>query len=212
MKLSKNEYISLLLVISSFLVSIIVYPQLPEQMASHWNIKGDVDGYFGRFWGAFLLPLINIGIYILLVLVPRIDPLKDNITRFRRYYDLFFIAIIGFFIYIHLLTLLWNLGIEFNLLQFLSPAIALLIYLAGTLMEHAKRNYMVGIRTPWTLSSDIVWDKTHRLGSRLFKISAVIILVAIVFPDWLILLLLVPLLSAALYLIVYSYFEYRKIG
>jgi uncharacterized membrane protein len=71
---------------------------------------------------------------------------------------------------------------------------------------------MVGIRTPWTLASDVVWDKTHRLGSGLFKIAAVIILLAVVFPDWLIFLLLVPLLGATVYLVAYSYYEYRKLG
>lgn len=211
MKLSRTEYATLALILATLVVGVVVYPHLPEQMASHWNIRGEVDGYFGKFWGTFFLPLVNMGVWLMLILVPRIDPLKENIARFRRYYDLLVSALIVFFTYLHVLTIVWNLGVEFNLLQFLAPVLALLIYLVGVLIGHSRRNYMVGIRTPWTLASDTVWQKTHRVGSLLFKLSGIIILLAVFFPGWLVLLLLIPLLGSTVYLFVYSYIEYRKL-
>jgi len=210
-KLSRTEYVTLALILATLVVGAVVYPHLPEQVASHWNIRGEADGYFGRFWGTFFLPLVSLGVWLLLILVPRIDPLRENIARFRRYYDLLVAALIVFFTYLHVLTIVWNLGVEFGQLQFLAPVLALLIYTMGVLIGHARRNYMVGIRTPWTLASDAVWNKTHRAGSRLFKLSGVIALLAVVFPDWLIWLLLVPLLGSTVYLIIYSYMEYHKL-
>jgi len=94
--------------------------------------------------------------------------------------------------------------------QALSPAFAILLYYSGTLTEKAKQNWFVGIRTPWTLSSEKVWQKTHKIGGKLFKICGIIALLGFFFPDLAFLFILVPLLSVCVYTIVYSYFEYKK--
>ena len=74
--------LSVALIAASLLLSIYAYPYLPEMVASHWNTKGEVDGYLPRFWGAFLVPTIMVGLYLLVVSVPKIDPLKANIMQF----------------------------------------------------------------------------------------------------------------------------------
>ncbi|MEM2703743.1 MAG: DUF1648 domain-containing protein [Candidatus Bathyarchaeia archaeon] len=79
MRINKSEGFVLILAAFSFCVSVCMYPLVPEWMASHWNIKGEVDAYLPRFWGLFLLPLILTGVTLLLIAVPRIDPLKENI-------------------------------------------------------------------------------------------------------------------------------------
>ena len=75
---------------------------------------------------------------------------------------------------------------------------------------HSKRNWFMGIRTPWTLESDKIWEKTHKLGSKLFKASAVIILVSVLLPEYMIFVFLGSLLVAAFVPVIYSYFAYQK--
>jgi uncharacterized membrane protein len=117
---------------------------------------------------------------------------------------------IVFLFYIYLLSIAWNLEYRFNMTRMILPAIGILFFYIGILVENAKRNWFIGIRTPWTLSSDKVWAKTHKLGGKLFKIAGVIAFLGILLQKYSIWLLLVPALIAGLYPVVYSYFEYQK--
>jgi uncharacterized membrane protein len=161
-----TKKVILLLIVLSFAVSFYFYPRLPERVASHWNAAGVVDGYMSRFWGAFLMPVVISAMAMLFLLLPKIDPLKANYEKFRRYFDGFIILIMLFMGYIHGLSIAWNLGIYFNFSFAMLPPMAILFYGVGVLTQNAKRNWFVGIRTPWTLSSDEIWDKTHQLGGR----------------------------------------------
>ena len=184
---------------------------MPDRIASHWNERGQVDGYMAKPWGLFSLPLVSVGLLALFLVIPRIDPLKVNIEKFRDHYDRFIVLLIAFLLYVHILILAWNLGLRFNLLQFLIPAFTFLFYYAGVLVENAKRNWFVGIRTPWTLSDERVWDKTHRIGGRLFKIVGITALLGIFYTDYAIFFLIIPVLGVTIFLIVYSYLEYQKV-
>jgi uncharacterized membrane protein len=210
MKVRTAEIIVIAIVALSFIVGIYFYGKMPARMASHWNVRNEVDGYMSRFWGLFLMPIIGLGLVLLFIAIPRIDPLKHNIEHFRRYFDSFIVLLFLFLVYIYLVTILWNLGRRFILIQLLAPALATLFFVAGVLVEHAKRNWSVGIRTPWTLSSERVWDKTNKLGGLLFKIAGVLCLGAIPFPDQAIYFILVPILLVVAVMIVYSYVEYQR--
>jgi uncharacterized membrane protein len=206
----KSELIIAVIIILSFAISIYYYPQMPDKIASHWNAQGQVNGYMSKFWGLFLMPIISVGLYLLFILIPKIDPLKSNIQQFRKYYDGFVVLIMVFLFYLHLLTIFWNSGFRFNIITFLSPAFAILFYYAGILIENAKRNWFIGIRTPWTLSSDRVWDKTHKIGGKLFKIAGILVLGAIFFETAAIFFIIVPVIAVSIYTVVYSYIEYKK--
>ncbi len=206
----KSEIIIFGIIIISFAIGIYYYPQLPEKLASHWNAEGQVNGYMSKFWGLFLMPIISVGMLLLFILIPRIDPLKSNIQQFRKYYDGFIVLIMVFLFYLYILTILWNSGYKFNIITFLSPALAILFYYTGILIENAKRNWFIGIRTPWTLSSDKVWDKTHKIGGKLYKISGILTLLAVFFESYAMLIIVVPVIIVSIYTVVYSYFEYHK--
>jgi len=208
--MKKSEIICGVLILISFIAGIYLYSQMPDRMASHWNISGDVDGYMSKFWGIFLVPLVAFGLFLLFFIIPFIDPKKHNIEQFRVYYDRFFIVIIVFILYIYLLTLLWNLNVRFNLIQLMTPAFAVLFYYTGVVISHAKMNWFIGIRTPWTLSSEKVWNQTHILGGKLFKITGIIALLAIIFVNYALFFILVPLIVVGIYTVVYSYFAYRE--
>lgn len=203
--------IALIIILISFLIGFGLYSQMPEKMASHWNTQGEVDDYMSKFWGLFLMPLVSIAIFLLFLFIPKIDPLKKNIEKFKKYFEIFILLIILFLFYIYLLTLGWNLGYTFNMTRLIVPAFVILFFYIGIMVENAKRNWFVGIRTPWTLSSDEVWDKTHKIAGKLFKIAAVISLLAMVDSQYSIWFLIVPIFAVVIYSIAYSYFEYKKV-
>lgn len=207
----KKTTIAILAVIAiSFVAGIYLYPQMPDKMASHWNAQGEVDGHMPKFWALFLMPIVSVVMFILFVFLPRIDPLKKNIEKFRKYFDLFILLIILFLFYIYLLTLLWSFDYRFDMAQMMSPALGVLFYYIGILLKHAERNWFIGIRTPWTLSSDDVWKKTHELGGKLFKAAGLLCFVGLVLPQYALWFVLLPVVLAAVYLVFYSYFEYKK--
>lgn len=204
---------SLGLVAASFLAGAYYYPQLPGQMASHWNAAGEVDGTMPKLWGTFLFPLLIAGLALLFEVIPRIDPRREHIEAFGDAYRGFVLLVLGFLLYIHALVLWWNLGLRFDLSKALIPALAVLYFAIGVLVERAESNWFVGIRTPWTLSDERVWKRTHERSARLFKLAGVLAMVGVAAPAELaVLFIVVPVLLASLYAVAYSYVEFRRIG
>ena len=209
--MSKIKIISFVLVLLSFVMAAILYPTMPLKLVSHWNAAGEPDGYMSKFWGLFLMPIISLVIFILFILLPYIDPLKKNYKQFRDYYEGFILLMIGFLFYVFLLSVFWNIDMHFSINQMLIPALAFMFYYSSILIEKAKMNWFVGIRTPWTLSSQKVWDKTHKLGGRLFKFAAAVAILGLLFNNIGIYFVILPVLFASVYLFIYSYLEYRKL-
>jgi uncharacterized membrane protein len=111
---------------------------------------------------------------------------------------------------IHFQVILWNIGIEISPNVIFPIGLGLLFFYIGILCENAKRNWFIGIRTPWTLSNDVVWAKTHKIGGKLFKIAGVVALFGIFFLNYTLFFILVPVILVAIYTVIYSYREYRK--
>ena len=198
------------ILVLDFAIGIIAYPFMPDLMASHWGPSGQANGYLPKIWALFLIPLLSAGLALLLLAVPRIDPLRANIAKFRPAYDHFVIVILLFLLYVSLLAIAWNLGLRFGFGQLLAPAFGVLFYACGILVGRAKQNWFIGIRTPWTLSSEKVWDRTHAVGGKLFKIAGVLALIGALSPALAFVFILGPILVISIYLVVYSYLEYRK--
>ncbi len=202
----------MLLIAAAAVAGALLWNQLPDPMAAHWNAKDDVDGYLPKFWGAWMMPLVTLGMFGLFLLLPVIDPLKANIAKFRGAFNLFILLIAAFMLYVHGLTLAWNLGYRnFRMSGAMLPFLGVLFIFIGYLLRQAKRNWFIGIRTPWTLSSDSVWDKTHRLGSALFMLSgAIAILGSFIGGELAFWLFFIPLIGSALFLVIYSYVLYQR--
>ena len=204
--------IVLILIIAATLAGLLLWNRLPDQMASHWNVNDQVDGYMPKTWGVFMVPLITLGMLLLFLVIPSIDPLKANIAQFREAFNLFIVLMVAFMLYIHALTLAWSLGYTgFKMSTSMLPAMGLLFIFIGFMLRKAKRNFFIGIRTPWTLSNDRVWDETHRLGSILFMASGVLALIGGIFGGmtafWF---LFVPIMGSTIFLFAYSYVLYQR--
>lgn len=202
----------LVMLVAATIVGMALWNKLPDPMASHWGANDKVNGYMSKFWGVFLMPLITLGMLVLFLIIPSIDPLKANIAQFRDVFNLFIALIVAFMVYIYFLTLRWNLGYtNFGMSRAMLPALGVLFFFIGYMLRKAKRNFFIGIRTPWTLSSDRVWDETHRLGSILFMISGALALTGSFFGGmtafWFVFL---PIIGSTLITLVYSYVIYQR--
>lgn len=203
-------FVAVILVLVT-LAGLLLWNQLPDSMASHWGMDDQVNGTTSKFWGVFLLPKIAFGMFLLFLVIPSIDPLKANIAKFRETFNTFIVLIMVFMLYIYGLTLAWNLGYTgFRMSSAILPAVGLLFIFIGSLIQKSKRNFFIGIRTPWTLSSDTVWDETHRVGGPLFKISGGLALIGAFFPAYTFWFLFIPLIGSTLFLVIYSYVLFRR--
>jgi uncharacterized membrane protein len=194
------------------LVGLSLYPQLPDPMPSHWDANGTVDGYMSRMWGVLLMPLMTAGLAVLLFAIPSMDPLRANIERFRATYNAFVVGFVAFMVYVYALTLAAGMGRQFNMTQMLLPAVGLLFIGVGRMLRSARRNYFIGIRTPWTLASDEVWRATHALGARTFTVGGIVAIAAGFLGEAGFWLMMAVLVGAALVPIVYSYVLWRRLG
>lgn len=204
--------IVLILIAAAMLAGLMLWNRLPDSMASHWNVNDQVDGYTSKLTGVLLIPLITVGMFLLFRVIPSIDPLRANIAQFLETFNLFMVLIVAFMVYLYGLTLAWNLGYTgFRMSGAMLPAIGLLFIFIGLLMRQAKRNFFIGIRTPWTLSSDYVWQETHRIGAVLFMISGALAFIGGFFGGrmafWM---MFAPLIGSTLFLLGYSYLLYQR--
>lgn len=185
-------------------------PRLPELMATHWNFAGAVDGTMPRTPALVIFPAMIGVTYLLFLGLIEILPLKENVAGFRAPLNLFFVGLAVFLAYLHGVVLAWNLGTRLAIEMAVLPGVAALLYLVGHILGRAKRNWMFGIRTPWTLSSDRVWERTHRFGGLVFKACAVLALVGAFLGKAAAPMFIVPVALGSLATVVYSYFEWRQ--
>ena len=201
---------SIAVILLAFALSLYFYPYMPDVMASHWGLYGEANGHSSKPFALFFLPCLSIVLFALLVYLPKTDPIKENVQKNRQVYGWLVFAVLAFLAYVHALTLGWNAGIISNMLQPLALGFAFLFYFVGTAMGNVKRNWFLGIRTPWALNSDFNWEKTHALGAKLFKACAAFSLLGVIFEKMAIALVLVPVILSAIACFVYSYLLYRE--
>jgi uncharacterized membrane protein len=202
---------AILLVLASFLVGGYAYTALPDTVASHWGISGEPNGYMPKALGAFLLPVMLVLLLAAFAAIPKIDPLRANIQLFKGYYYGFVLLITAFMFIIYAQTVLWNLGTKISFNLTMPILLGILFFYVGVLLEKSKRNWFIGIRTPWTLSSDEVWDRTHQLGAKIFKAAGVLMLLGVFMPAYVFYIAIGLIVGAAAGTVVYSYFVYARL-
>jgi len=212
-KFLSSEWPLLLLIIGSLAAGAALYPHLPERVPSHWNFRGEVDGYSSRFWGAFGIPLMTAGIYVMMLVLPLIDPRRQNYQKFAGVYRLFRAVMVIFMTGLYAVVLLSALGHQIAVDRITMAGISLLFVVLGNFMGQIRHNYFVGIKTPWTLADEQVWQKTHRLGGRLWVAAGLVGLAASLIGGAAGgIILAVSLGTATIIPVVYSFLVFRRAG
>ena len=206
----KKRWPALLVIAAMWAFALAIYPRLPERIPTHWNLHGEVDGWGGR-GAAFLFPAIGTCFALLMAVLPRIDPRRANWEKFREELWVMVNVILLFMAWTEAVTLGAALGWRVDTGRAVLGGVGVLLVMIGNYLPRIRSNWFIGIRTPWTLSSDKVWDKTHRLGAVLFMISGVLAFIGAFFGGatafWL---FFAPLMGSASFLVVYSYVLYKQ--
>lgn len=171
----KTEFLPILLIIFSIISSWIMFSQMPEQIPTHWNFQGEIDNMSSSSSHVLTINLVMVGMYLLFLLLPYVDPRKKRYEQFEKIYHIFKDVIILFFALIFFLTNLNAIGYNVNINIYIPLMVGLLFIVIGNYMAKIKMNWFMGIRTPWTLSSEEVWNKSHRLGGKSFILSGLLI-------------------------------------
>lgn len=206
------KILSGILAVINLVVGVWAYPHLPDKVPSHWNAAGVVNGYAGPFQGAFLLPLIIIGVYALFWVIPRMDPKKANYTQMGRVFWILGLAITLFMSVLYWGTIAVSLGYLENLPQGSFFGIGILFVILGNYFGKIKFNYMLGIRTPWTLANEEVWYKTHRFAGPIWMVGGVLLLLIGFLPvAWTAPLFVGVILIVTVLPMGYSYLLFKKL-
>ena len=187
-----------------------LYPSLPEQIPTHWNIEGEVDDYTAKPWGVLIMPLSAVFVFVIMKLIPVISPKGFRTDQFTGVLNIFMVALVGFMSGVALLVLLEASGRDVHINEMIFAGVGLLFIVMGNYLGKLRKNFFLGIRTPWTLASDEVWSRTHRLGGWVFVLIGFFLFLQafIRFSEgWLI----GSIVVVALVPVIYSYVIYRKI-
>lgn len=170
----KSDIYNVIIIACSILLTIIVYNKLPDLVPTHWNTMGEIDKYSPKTFGAFMAPVIMIFTWSGMKFLPKIDPRKKNYEKFDKSYSVIVSILLTFFLVIHAVTLLVALGYGISIEKIIPLIVGVLFIVIGNYLPKSKSNFFYGIKTPWTLSSEVSWRKTHRLGGKLFVVAGIV--------------------------------------
>lgn len=206
-----RKWLPLALIGAATAFSAAVYTRLPEQMPVHWGLNGDADRYGSRFEGAFLMPILMTVVWVLMRWLPTIDPRRANYAKFADTYELVVTSLLALFAMMHVAFVGTALGWPISVGRLAPALIGLLFLVIGNALPRARPNWWFGIRTPWTLSNDRVWMRTHRLGGYLMMLAGLVFLIAAAVPSpWSVGLAIAAAVAAGAYSLVYSYFVWKQ--
>ena len=209
----KRELPLLLILLLQLIAAILIYPHMPDQIPTHWNARGEIDGYGSRVVGTLLFPALNAGAYLLFLFLPKIDPKKENYSKFDSSYLIIRYAVHLLFVFIFAITALASLGYPLNISKWIAGGVAVIFIILGNVMGRVRHNYFVGFKFPWTLANEEVWKKTHQVGAKGMVLGGVAALIGVIFTQGVMsfTILMIGILLPVLFITVYSYLLYRKI-
>lgn len=207
----KTEWPNLIVLAGMILAAAVLWQSSPERYPVHWNIQGQVDRYGNRTEGLLLLPAMTVGIYLLLVFLPRIDPARANYARFSGAYTAIRIVFTVCMALIYAVTVVSAKEYPIDMSFAIPLIIGGMFVVLGNYVGKIRPNWFVGIRTPWTLTSKKSWVKTHRIGGWLFILGGVILIfTGLVRTPLAILVMAVYFVAMTVWMFVYSYLVWRS--
>jgi uncharacterized membrane protein len=196
------------------IVSLVSFPFLPDSVPIHWNAAGQVDGYASKWFSIIFYPLMSIGIVALvrwlMVISPKLD--RQGQRTNLKFANIVIAGVVLLFLVIQLATIALAFKMPVDVTFVIDFAVSLLFVVMGNLMGKIRRNMSgIGIRTPWTLANDTVWERTHRLGGWLFVAVGLLNVVLSFIPS----VRFFGLMGGALLIVIvtfaYSYVVYQRV-
>ena len=173
-----KKILIVILAVAPILMVLSVYSKLPAQVPMHWGIDGNVDRYGDKI-ELFLLAGMNILMLAMMYGLPKIDPKKGNYERFQGTYEWMILWFMAFFVVIMGVTLLEAMHPgRFDIGRVICSLVGVLFIAIGNMMPKVKRNFFTGVKTPWSLSNDVVWNKTHRLSGKCFVFGGILMILS----------------------------------
>ncbi len=205
------EAVSWVMLATMFIMAIVAWPTAPDSIPVHWGLSGTPDRFGGRFEGLFGPPLIGLAAYLVLLTMPRVDPRRAHYDAFAGPYTIIRTAVVGLMLGLNIMVHLAMRGRDINVNVVAPIGIGVLFIVLGNYLPKIKSNWFIGVRTPWTLSSEESWRRTHRLAGWLFALSGAIVVLTTLFkPGIGIVAVAVSCATSAAVSIVYSYFVWKK--
>ncbi len=207
--IKKNRKLLLItsvVILLPILVGIALWNQLPQQIPSHWNAAGEIDGWCSKPFAVFGFPLILLAVQWLCVVVTGSDPKKANHPEKIQHLVLWIIPVLS--VLLHALTYAVALGKEVRMETVMPVMIGLLLAIVGNYLPKCKQNYTIGIKIPWTLNSEENWNRTHRFAGRLWVVCGLIMMITGFFGGFWIFFAMALLMVLAPFF--YSYMLHRK--
>jgi uncharacterized membrane protein len=213
MKLRPLAIVVVASVIAMLAISAWAWGRIPDgaQIPIHWGIDGQPNGYAPKWVGLLLMPALALILGGVFLTIPRFDPRREHLAASGRAWVAITGAAMLLLLAVHALVIAVALGATLDMGRVLGVGIGLLFAVIGNFLGKTRSNWFMGIRTPWTMSSERSWTKTHRLGGRLFLVLGLVsIVLGLLASAQVVFFVLLPGIAiAALVPIVYSYFVWR---
>lgn len=205
------EAVQLAIIGAMFVLAAVMWTSVPDRIPVHWSLSGEPDRYGGKFEGLLLLPLITLGVYLLMRLLPKVDPRRANYPLFEGAYGVIRLSVVSFQALLYGFILLWTQGVLLDVAVVVPILVGGLLVVIGNLLGKIRPNWFVGVKTPWTLSSQRSWVKTHRMaGWTLVLLGLAFVGLGLAGPVWAIPALVAATVGSVLWLFVYSYLVWRS--
>jgi len=165
---------SILIFIFSASISLWAWPQFPEGalLVTHFDAHGNPNGYSSTLFGLLILPVLQVTTSLLFFFLPKIEPRRLNLQQSKKSYMGLWLSIQIFLSYLHLSIVFFNLGLWDDPVATLPSALLILFFVVGYLIRNSSSNFFIGVRTPWTLSSELSWKKTNKNTGLILMISS----------------------------------------
>ncbi len=171
----KSELLPLTLILLSFLGAFYFYSVFPNTVPTQWSSNGDVNNVSSKEFAAWFMPIITAILYAVFLMLPRIDPKSKNYPNFITPYHIIKNSVVLLLSLIYLIVSLAAIGEIQNPATWIIVLVGILIATLGSQLDKLKQNWFIGIRTPWTLANEKVWQQTHILGKKIFTTGGVIL-------------------------------------
>lgn len=210
MKMIKKNFglivLTAVIILLPIIAGLIMWNDLPEQIPTHWNAVGEVDGWSGKTFAVFGLPLFILAVHIVCILATAADPRNKNIAKKPLTLVLWICPIIS--VLCNSLIYCAAFEIPLSIENIMPLFFGALFVIVGNYMPKCKQNYSIGIKLPWTLNDEENWNRTHRLAGKLWVAGGFLEMMTAFFGGF----ILFFIISIAMIIIptVYSYVLYKK--